>query len=162
MASVEDKTATMGTAATHAMATLERTAAQATPLERKRKSLAESKCIGNMKTLCSDKAEFRMWNEKFINAIAQILGTSWRKYMRNLNRQLDQDRRVLTKEELSKIEGIAEIGNYCDEASEGLYYALWRKPKAMQRSELTAENQGKEFKHTCVCTFGSRELPAWH
>ena len=83
MASVEDKTATMETAATHALATIERTAAQATPVERKRKSLAESKCIGNMKTLGSDKAEFKIWNEKFINAIAQVLGTPWRMYMRN-------------------------------------------------------------------------------
>ena len=116
MASGEDK-----------LATLERTAAQATPVERRCKSLAESKCIGNMKALCSDKSEFKMWNEKFINAVAQVLGTPWRKYMRNLNRQLDQDRRVLTQEELNKIEGIGELANHCDEASEGLYYVLVEK-----------------------------------
>ena len=88
VATVEDK-----------LATLEATAAQATPIERKRKSLAESKCIWNMKTLGSDKAEFKLWNDKFINAIAQTLGTPWRKYMRNLNRQLDTDRKVLTEGE---------------------------------------------------------------
>ena len=105
------------------MAALEITTAQAmsnmaqtTPIEKKRKSLAESKCVGNMRTLGSDKAEFRMWNEKFINAIAQVLGTPWRVYMRNLNRQLDQSRTVLTEEELNRIEGITKIketGN-CD------------------------------------------------
>ena len=55
------------TAIENQMATLQAnvqaTAAQTMPIERKRKSLAESKCIGNMKTLGSDKAEFRMWNE---------------------------------------------------------------------------------------------------
>ena len=75
-----------------------------------------------MKTLGSDKAEFRMWNEKFINAIAQVLGTPWRTYMRNLNRKLDQSRTVLTDSELSEIEGINEVKITCngDEAFEGL------------------------------------------
>ena len=121
------------TAIENQMATLQAnvqaTAAQTMPVERKRKSLAESKCIGNMKTLGSDKAEFRMWNERFINAIAQVLGILWRVYMRNLNRKLDQSRTVLTQEELNQIEGIKEIndtGN-CDEASEGMYYVLVEK-----------------------------------
>ena len=65
------------TAVENQMATLQAnvqaTAAQTMPIERKRKSLAESKCIGNMKTLGSDKAEFRMRSERFINAIAQVL-----------------------------------------------------------------------------------------
>ena len=108
IATLEDKTET-----------LEMTSAQATPVERKRKSLVESKCIGNMKTLGSDKAEFRVWNDKFINAIAQTLGTPWRKYMRNLNRKLDQDRKPLTSDELGKIEGAEEVDDRC-EASEGL------------------------------------------
>ena len=42
--------------------------------------------------LGSDKSEFKGWNEKFINAISQTLGTQWRKFMRNLNRTLDQER----------------------------------------------------------------------
>ena len=66
VASIEDKMATLEGTTAQALATIERTAAQATPIERKRKSLVESKCVGNMKTLGSDKAEFRMWNEKFI------------------------------------------------------------------------------------------------
>ena len=38
------------------VATTELTAAQATPIDRKHRSLAESKCIGNLKTLGSDKS----------------------------------------------------------------------------------------------------------
>ena len=91
------------------MVTMQTNVALSTPIERKRKSLAESKCIGYMKTLCSDKAEFRMWNERFTNAIAQVLGVPWRMYMRNLNRKLDQSRTVLTQDELNHIEGIQEI-----------------------------------------------------
>ena len=34
------------------------------------KSLSESKCIGNLKSLGSDKAEFKTWNDKLINALA--------------------------------------------------------------------------------------------
>jgi len=129
VAAIEDRMATLEGTTAQAFATIERTAAQKTPIEKKRKSLAESKCVGNMKALSSDKAEFKMWNEKFINAIAQVLGTPWRVYMRNLNRQLDQSRTVLTDDELNQIEGITEIketGN-CDEASEGLYYVLVEK-----------------------------------
>ena len=127
MTAIENKVATLEGTAVQVMANMQATAAQTTPIERERKSLAESKCIWNMKTLGSDKAEFRMWNEKFINAVAQVLGTSWRKYMRNLNRQLDQDRRLLTSEELYKISGIEEIGNFGDEAAEGIYYVLVEK-----------------------------------
>ena len=65
---VENRMAALEITTAQAMSTM----AQTTPIERKRKSLAESKCVGNMKTLGSDKAEFRMWNEKFINAIAQV------------------------------------------------------------------------------------------
>ena len=85
------------------VATSELFAAQATPIDRKQRSLAESKCIGNLKTLGSDKAEFKVWNDKFINAVAQTLGAPWRKYMRNLNRKLDQDRKPLTSDVLGKI-----------------------------------------------------------
>ena len=120
------------TAVENQMATLQAnvqaTAAQTMPIERKRKSLAESKCIGNMKTLGSDKAEFRMWNERFINAIAQVLGVPWRMYMRNLNRKLDQSRTVLTQEELNQIEGIKEI----DETGNCDRMCLWRKPRVTQ------------------------------
>ena len=47
--------------------------------------------------------------------------------MRNLNRQLGQDRRILTSEELYKIEGINDIGNFGDEEAEGIYYVLVEK-----------------------------------
>ena len=79
VSATETRVAALEGTTMQAMATMQATAqaaaANAAPIERKRKSLAESKCIENMRTLGSDKAEFRMWNEKFINAIAQVLGT---------------------------------------------------------------------------------------
>ena len=69
IASIEDKMATLEGTTAQALATIERTAAQTTPIEKKRKSLVESKCVGNIKTQSSDKAEFRMWNERFINQL---------------------------------------------------------------------------------------------
>ena len=107
-------------------AVLEATAARTTPLGNWNKPLAESKCIANLKVLGSDKADFKAWNDKFINAVSQTLGTPWRKFMRNLDRTLDQDRKVLTQDELNAIEGSEEIGDG-DEASEGLYYVLVEK-----------------------------------
>ena len=60
-----------------------------------RKPLSECRCVGNLKVLGSDKSEFKNWNEKIINAIAQVLGTPWRKYMKSLNQTLDQDTQIL-------------------------------------------------------------------
>ena len=65
-----------------------------------RKPLSESKCISNLKVLGSDKSEFKNWNEKLINAISQSFGVSWRAFMKNLNCRLDQDRKVLSPEQL--------------------------------------------------------------
>ena len=48
--------------------------------------LSEYRSIGNIKVLGSNKADFKNWNEKFINAIAQGAGTPWRKFMKNLNK----------------------------------------------------------------------------
>ena len=65
------------------------------------RQLSESKCVSNLKSLGSDKSEFKAWNDKLINAFAQTLGSPWRRFMRNLNKALDQDRKVLTVAELN-------------------------------------------------------------
>ena len=46
--------------------------------------------------------------------------------MKNLNKQLDQDRKVLTAAELDAIDGAADIGDKID-ANEDLYYVLFEK-----------------------------------
>ena len=51
-----------------------------------RKLLSEYRCMTNLKTLGSDKSEFRSWNEKFVNVVAQALGTPWKKFLRGLNK----------------------------------------------------------------------------
>ena len=47
-----------------------------------RRSISESKSIAALKILGSDKSEFKAWNEKLINALAQTLGTPWRKFIK--------------------------------------------------------------------------------
>ena len=84
------------------------------------KPLAESKCVGNLKNLGSDKSELKSWNDKLINALAQTLGTPWRKFMRNLNKALDQDRKVLSQQEIKEIEGAASVSIGAEE-SESLF-----------------------------------------
>ena len=84
------------------------------------KPLAEYRCVSNLKILGSDKSEFKSWNDKFVNAMAQSLGKSWRKFMKNLNQTLDKERKVLTTDELNAITGASEIEN-AEVASEGIY-----------------------------------------
>ena len=91
-----------------------------------RKQLSESRCVSNLKTLGSDKSEFKNWNEKLINAVSQSLGTPWRLFMKNLNRRLDQDRKVLSLEEVNSVDGATSIFN-ADSSSEDLYYVLVEK-----------------------------------
>ena len=58
-----------------------------------RRILSESRCVSNLKTLGSQKEDFKNWNEKLINATAQTFGPDWRKFMKNLNSRLDQDKK---------------------------------------------------------------------
>ena len=55
-----------------------------------RRPLSESRCVNSLKTLGSDKLEFKNWNEKLINATSQSFGMRWRTFMKSLNRKLDQ------------------------------------------------------------------------
>ena len=64
--------------------------------------------------------------ETLINALSQSLGSPWRAFMRNLNRQLDKDRKVLSISELNEIEG-AELITEGDNCSEDIYYVLVEK-----------------------------------
>ena len=41
--------------------------------ERKVGGVLESKALGNLKTVSSDRGTFRMWNEKFVNAMSQVI-----------------------------------------------------------------------------------------
>ena len=51
------------------------------------KPLSECRSVNGLKILGSNKSDFKNWNEKFINAIAQGAGSPWRKFMKNLNKQ---------------------------------------------------------------------------
>ena len=66
-----------------------------------RKQLSQGRCASGLTVLGSDKSVFKIWNETRIKAISQSLGAPWRLFMKNLNRKLDQDRKVLTADELN-------------------------------------------------------------
>ena len=55
------------------------TKSQTEQSKRYKKPLGESHCVSNLKVLGSDRAEFKVWNEKLINAMTQTLGRPWRK-----------------------------------------------------------------------------------
>ena len=46
----------------------------AAPRSHGQKQLSESKCVSNLKSLGSDKAEIKAWNDKLVNVLAQTLG----------------------------------------------------------------------------------------
>ena len=112
-----------------------------TAKESSRKPLGESKCISSLRTLGSDKSEFKNWNDKFVNAIAQVLGSPWRKFLRNLNRELDQNRKLLTKQELGHIDGATEVVEG-SRANEDLYYVLVEKTEGEAALRVSSSEPG--------------------
>ena len=125
-----------------------------------RKPMSESRCISNLKVLGSDKSEFKSWNEKLINAAAQSLGTPWRKYMRNLNKALDMDRKVLDDNQLNQIEGAEDISDG-RRAAEDMFYVLVEKRRETQHCVSTPANREKGCRPTNACTYGSLARQAW-
>ena len=91
----------------------------------------------NMKTLGSDKSEFKMWNDKLINAIAQVRGREWRMYLRELNQRLDKTRIPLNDQDLMGLPSYNLIKDV-DGVNEDLYCVLVEK-KNGRRSSTTSE-----------------------
>ena len=111
--------------------------------EKGRTNLGESKCVSSLKILGSDKADFKNWNEKLINAIAQVLGTEWRKFLKNLNEKLDQDRKVIGKLALSDISGAENLENM-DQANEDMFYVLVEKTEGEAALRVNSSGAGLE------------------
>ena len=106
------------------------------------KSLPECKSIMNLKVLGSNKSDFKSWNEKFVNAVTQGAGTPWRRFLMSLNKQLDQDRRVLTPSELGNVDGVSHIVNYQD-VDEGLYFVLVDKTEGEAALRVNSGEPGE-------------------
>ena len=111
---------------------------------RREKGLADSKCVANLKVLGSDKSEFRMWNEKLINALAQAKGTEWRTFMRSLNRKLDVDRRILSNPEIQELDGADAMGSM-EKAEENLYFVLVEKTEGDAALRVHSGEPGEGF-----------------
>ena len=88
--------------------------------------MSELRCASNLKNLGSDKAEFKNWNERLVNVMSQAFGPEWRTFMRNLNKRLDVDRKIIPKNLLDKIEGLSPQ-SYSDRIDEELYHVLVEK-----------------------------------
>ena len=108
------------------------------------RSMAESKIINNLKTLSSDKTEFRNWNDKLVNAMSLVLGTGWRTFMINLDRKLDENRKILDKDELNAIEGAQNLSSVA-EASSDLYHVLLDKCEGSAKDRLNSAEPGDGF-----------------
>ena len=67
--------------------------------------IAESRCVLGLKVLGNDKSEFKLWNEKLMNVMAQTLGRNWRTFMTNLNQELDRNRNIKNSEEVKEVVG---------------------------------------------------------
>ena len=66
------------------------------------KPACESKAMMSIKTLGTDKTGFRLWNQKFINAITQV-HTGARNLFEALQVKLDTARGAITDEEIMEI-----------------------------------------------------------
>ena len=89
----------------------------------KQKSIAESKVLINLRTLSSDKSEFKIWNDKLINAISQVFGSDWRVFMKALNQRLDETRLIMDDKDMQSIAPQSIIDKY-DKINEDMYYVL--------------------------------------
>ena len=77
-----------------------------------RKLLSENRCISDLRRLGSDRNEFIDWNEKLINAIAQVRGWNVRRYIKEINSMMDVDRNSIPKEvytEKARNHGITDV-----------------------------------------------------
>ena len=69
-----------------------------------------SKIIAGLKTFQSDKARFRMWNDKLVNALTTI-APDMRKFMNKLMAKVDQDKNgYIDLQEFIKGGGIIPTG----------------------------------------------------
>ena len=88
------------------------------------------------------KSEFCAWKDKLINAMAQMLGLQWRVFMRNLGLELDRNRKVLSTEQLNRIDGAANLGDAAY-VNENLYYVLVEKSEGEAALRVNSGEPGQ-------------------
>ena len=81
--------------------------------------MGESRSVQGLKVLGTDKSEFKAWNEKLLNVMAQCLGKPWRTFMLQLNQKLDVSQKVLTETELEFLDEHDELTDV-EQANESL------------------------------------------
>ena len=63
-----------------------------------KKLLWESKVISDLKTLASDRDEWKEWNNKLVTAIVSVKGPAVRKFFQDINARMNISKKVLEKE----------------------------------------------------------------
>ena len=99
------------------------------------------------------QADFKNWNEKLINAVAQVLGTEWRKFMKNLNEKLDQDRKVISESAMSAIDGAEKLENI-DQANEDIFCVLVEKTEGEAALRVLSGTPGDGLSAYIRCSCG--------
>ena len=149
--------------ALHASFSAQSQSAQSGVNSRVNKPASESRCVSSLLTLGSDKSQFKSWNEKLISVLFQTLGLGWRKFMRSLHRQLDQDRRILDVAELDKLDGAGGLGDSqaMTKASEDIFYILVEKQSMMRHCGSIRESRAKVSMHVggAFCTYLAAPVP---
>ena len=91
-----------------------------------RKPACESRALMSIKTLGSEKTGFKLWNQKFLNAVTQVHpGT--RGFFEALMVKLDTARVILTNEEVDDIIKSTELNNYpidINKLNDDVYFIL--------------------------------------
>ena len=91
-----------------------------------KRSLVESRYMHSLKTLGSEKSEFKLWNEKFVGGVSHVLGTSWRKFLHASNQRLDLDRKPLSSDDVQSLIETACVDNM-EQGSDDIYVVLQMK-----------------------------------
>ena len=109
------------------------------------KPAAESKAIQSIKPLTSDKKEFRLWNSKFINAIAQ-LHPDIRPFFEELTTYMDANRVPVTDQGVGRLVAATLHKPHpinLNKLNEDLFYILMDKCEGEAASRVLSVKKGE-------------------
>ena len=101
---------------------------------------------------------------RFVNALAQSLGPSWRVFMKSLNRALDTRRKVLDEQDIDDLDGADDVsmdeGDAVDEALYGLLVDKTEGEAALRVSSGEPGHGLQAYMRVFVSFPESRDLPS--
>ena len=109
------------------------------------KSAAESKALHSMKPLSSDKKEFRLWNNKFINAMAQF-HPNIRPFFEEITTYMDANRVPVSDEGVERLVAATLHKTTpidLNKPNEDLFYILMDKCEGEAASRVLSGKKGE-------------------